>query len=304
MNSLQGNEFANIEFMDKLESHKARHATFSVYCPERDQYCALKIFPIHQNGQISHSYLNETRFCNLDHPCFFTVYNINDEQKSKCGNKEGNFSCILKELSQYENLSDLIIKRKLFNDEKLIRYYFKQLVDAVEYLHYNNIAHTRMCLENIVLGLDFNLKITDFSEAFIKNDNHLRGQGAEGFRPPEMIEGKCKNPFAVDIYALGIILFSLKTGNAPYVEGVVGQGYDFAKLLWGDHKSFWKFHEKNLPEGVEFDMDFLELFKSMISKHTSKRATLQDIKESKWFNGPTYTPDEVRDIMFEVVLQA
>lgn len=46
--------------------------------------------------------------------------------------------------------------------EKIVRTYFHQLVDALEYLHKSGIAHLDLKPENIALGDKFMLKIMDF----------------------------------------------------------------------------------------------------------------------------------------------
>lgn len=46
--------------------------------------------------------------------------------------------------------------------EEVGRYFFKQILKAVEYLHDNNIIHRDIKLENILVDEDFNLILSDF----------------------------------------------------------------------------------------------------------------------------------------------
>jgi serine/threonine protein kinase len=60
------------------------------------------------------------------------------------------------------NLYDyLILGEKRFSEE-IARYFFKQLIDAIEYLHNKGIHHNDLKIFNILLDQEFNLKLTDF----------------------------------------------------------------------------------------------------------------------------------------------
>ena len=52
-------------------------------------------------------------------------------------------------------------------NENLARYYFKQLIEAMEYLHENNVAHRDLKPENIVLSMKDrgHVKLVDFGFA-------------------------------------------------------------------------------------------------------------------------------------------
>lgn len=62
-----------------------------------------------------------------------------------------------------------VVKKK-FSDP-IIRYYFRQLIDGLEYLHGEKYVHRDLKLENLLVDANFNLKIADFGYAS-KADKH------------------------------------------------------------------------------------------------------------------------------------
>lgn len=47
-------------------------------------------------------------------------------------------------------------------DEEVARYYFQQLIGALEYLHLKGFVHRDLKLENLLLDEENNLKLADF----------------------------------------------------------------------------------------------------------------------------------------------
>ncbi len=65
---------------------------------------------------------------------------------------------------------DYLKKRKRFTEPE-IRFYMKQLLEAVEYMHESKVIHRDLKLGNLFLTKDMNLKIGDFGlAANIKHD--------------------------------------------------------------------------------------------------------------------------------------
>lgn len=91
------------------------------------------------------------------------------------------------------------VSQKQF-DESLARYFFKQLVDVVEYLHLMSIAHLDIKMENIFLDEEYNLKLGDFGHARDTDKNFKKVVGTFEYRAPEQHANKYLTPAALDIF--------------------------------------------------------------------------------------------------------
>jgi serine/threonine protein kinase len=119
------------------------------------------------------------------------------------------------------DLFELIMKNKP-NHKLYIKdylYYFSQLLDAVEYIHSEHVAHLDIKLENIMIDISKKkLKLIDFGQSCMCSmDTTLRGlRGTEAYVPPEEYNLTEFIPFNVDIWALGIILYEIIYESIPW----------------------------------------------------------------------------------------
>ena len=108
-------------------------------------------------------------------------------------------------------------------EEKYARYLFKQLYDALGYLHASGIAHRDLKPENLMLDDNFNLKITDFGFAGPVQGRDGSGMletvlGTASYMAPEIHLGKKYSAPDVDLFASIIILFVMLTHRPPFVS--------------------------------------------------------------------------------------
>lgn len=118
------------------------------------------------------------------------------------------------------------VKPRLFSD---IYNIFFQVLDAIEFMHSLKLCHGDIKPDNILLGNNKQVKITDFGTSRLIEDVFVEtmGAGTCGFIAPEVA---CSNKryLSSDIYSLGALLYFLLTGervhdslnqvlnNAPY----------------------------------------------------------------------------------------
>ena len=142
----------------------------------------------------------------LKHPNIIRLYNM-QETKDEI--------LILLEYAENGNLFEIIQKEKGLNESKAYEY-FIQIINAVYFLHQNNIIHRDIKPENILLGENGILKLCDFGWAKELNvNNRMTFCGTMEYMAPEIVG--CENyDFGVDIWALGILLYELIMGHSPF----------------------------------------------------------------------------------------
>ena len=60
--------------------------------------------------------------------------------------------------------------------EATARFYFRQLIEAVDHLHKQGMVHRDLKMENLLLDKDFNLKLADFGFSCPVDGNDGSGQ--------------------------------------------------------------------------------------------------------------------------------
>ena len=143
----------------------------------------------------------------LEHENIIKLYNFNEDNE--------NINIIM-EYAPNGNLYDLITKEKTgFNEYKAFEY-FIQVVNAVYYLHNNNIIHRDIKPENILIGEDNKIKLCDFGWAKeLTLENRSTFCGTVEYMAPEIV-GSENYDYGVDIWSLGILLYELLYGHSPF----------------------------------------------------------------------------------------
>lgn len=97
--------------------------------------------------------------------------------------------------------------------ERYARYFFKQLIDGLGYLHERGFSHRDLKLDNLLLTENFDLKIADLGFAVnLKDspDGFQRGKmGTLGYQAPEIREQVRYKGDQTDVWAAGVILFQI-----------------------------------------------------------------------------------------------
>jgi len=258
----------------------------------------MKVFG-HEKGHPHLHYKNESRFASLQHPNVIRNLYFEDQRKSHFDGAQTQISYIVTEYNSNGDFFTFLSTYSKQVNEKLARTYFRQLIEGIDYLHKNGVAHMDIKLENLLIGNDFNLKIIDFDMAHFVDDALIISNGTKNYRAPEVAKGRCNNTQAADVFSAAVVLFLLKTqGIFPALESSAPTRVKFSELLHNNPSEFWVEHCKlQCKTQGFFDEDFKDLFLSMVKADPKQRATIETIKKSKWFNGSHYTSQELQEIM-------
>ncbi|KAE9353754.1 putative serine/threonine-protein kinase [Phytophthora rubi] len=127
---------------------------------------------------------------------------------------------ILLELCRNQSLSDLMRRRKRLSESE-VRFYMRQLVDGLAYLHESLVIHRDLKLGNLFLTTDMRLKIGDFGLATrldSPEDRKLTMCGTPNYIAPEILSGQRGDghSFEVDIWSTGVVMYTLLVGRPPF----------------------------------------------------------------------------------------
>jgi len=274
-------------------------AKFSVYLAtykNSQERFAVKVFPIKEEAAQIY-FKNEIRFSVLEHPNVVRTIEIQPDIHVCYGETSKRVSCIVTEFAPFGDAFQFISKHHKNLSENFLRTFFRDLIEGLEYIHSQKVAHLDLKLENMLVGEDCRVKIADFDLSCHFRDTHLKTKGSRCFRAPEMISQKCKDPCAADIYSAGIVLFVMKCGGVlPHTEEMLLKDINLYKLLYNNNPEFWRMHcliQKKAPSF--FSDEFKELFIGMTEIDATERFTIADIKDSAWYNGPTLSNKEMKD---------
>ncbi|XP_069501234.1 serine/threonine-protein kinase MARK2 isoform X14 [Ambystoma mexicanum] len=157
--------------------------------------------------------------------------------------------------------------------EKEARAKFRQIVSAVQYCHQKLIVHRDLKAENLLLDADMNIKIADFgfSNEFTFGNKLDTFCGSPPYAAPELFQGKKYDGPEVDVWSLGVILYTLVSGSLPF------DGQNLKELrervLRGKYR---------IPFYMSTDCE--NLLKKFLILNPSKRGTLEQIMRDRWMN--------------------
>uniref|UniRef100_A0A2K6GAX7 non-specific serine/threonine protein kinase n=1 Tax=Propithecus coquereli TaxID=379532 RepID=A0A2K6GAX7_PROCO len=147
------------------------------------------------------------------------------------------------------------------------------IVSAVQYCHQKRIVHRDLKAENLLLDADMNIKIADFgfSNEFTVGSKLDTFCGSPPYAAPELFQGKKYDGPEVDVWSLGVILYTLVSGSLPF------DGQNLKELrervLRGKYR---------IPFYMSTDCE--NLLKRFLVLNPIKRGTLEQIMKDRWIN--------------------
>lgn len=168
-----------------------------------------------QDPNFKTRFLNEARVqAGLHHPNVATLYDFRES---------GDDLVIFMELVDGECLDELVSKRAFTIDEALT--VFASICEAIAYIHDHGVIHRDIKAQNAKLTSQGVVKLLDFG---IAKDSRSQGLtqtggviGTPTYLSPEQLEGSPASP-QTDIWALGILLYEMLTGQLPFQGDTLG----------------------------------------------------------------------------------
>ena len=223
---------------------------------------------------------------------------LNDNSKKKCVYREieilkrTNHKNIARLVEVINTPKQILIIQELVNGISLREYYnreirnqkgisehkanifkkiFKQIFDAMNYLHKNHMAHRDIKLENILMTKEYEIKIIDFGFGMYNPENKLQSFfcGTPNYMPPEIAFKKPYVGQKADLWSLGVLVYKMYCADFPF-KGK-------------NEKDLYKAIKKGKFTMASYTPDYIrKIILGMIELDPNKRLTCEDVLRSAW----------------------
>ena len=166
------------------------------------------------------------------------------------------------------------VKKRTKLNEKVCKYIFKQILEAIKYIHSKNIVHRDIKLDNVLIDLNNNIKICDFGVGKMIHDKEilLDQCGTPAYIAPEILLNKGYDGFGVDIWSSGIVLYTMLSGMVPFKANNINDLQN--NIITGNFKEI---------HGISKDCN--DLLHKLLQINPKKRITINDALNHPWITG-------------------
>ena len=182
---------------------------------------------------------------------------------------------ILLEICRNQTLYELLKRRKRLTEIEAI-YYAYQIIQALIYLHSHRVIHRNLNLTNLLLADKMELKVGDFSiatELYYEGERKRTVCGTPDYIAPEILDVEKGHFYEVDIWSLGVVIYTLLIGKPPFESK--------------DTKTTYKRIIKNaytFPENAKLSEAAKDLIRQILVLDPSKRPCLEQILAHDFFH--------------------
>ena len=183
---------------------------------------------------------------------------------------------IIMEYCEGKDLLDYILTKSKLSEEESLKY-FQQLINALFYLHSQNIAHRDIKIDNMLLDRNRDLKLVDFGLSTKYPDDNLLDQpcGTVVYAAPEVLQGREYHGMLADVWSSGIVLYGMLSGYLPF--GEQDDEINRQNIIMGRFK---------FPP--YFSDCVKDLLMHMLDLDPMTRYTLQEVRNHPWFSHLDY----------------
>ncbi|KAI9429133.1 kinase-like domain-containing protein [Lactarius indigo] len=218
----------------------------------------------------------------LDHP--------NIVQFIDCFEDDENVYMTL-ELCPSGSLMGMLHRRRVFTEPEA-RFFMVQLIGACHYMHTHQVIHRDLKLGNLFLDADMNIKVGDFGLAALIESPGERKKticGTPNYIAPEVLFDTANgHSFEVDIWSIGVILYTFVVGRPPFQTKDVKEVYQRIRD-----------NQYEFPSHRDVSLDARELVQQILTPNPQERPSLHDIVDHAFFTRgivPGYIPVSARDM--------
>ena len=182
---------------------------------------------------------------------------------------------ILLEMCHNQTLNELLKRRKRLTEIE-VQCYIVQLIKALKYLHSHRVIHRDLKLGNLFLTDKMELKVGDFGLATkldFEGERKRTVCGTPNYIAPEILDGKTGHSYEVDIWSLGVIIYTLIIGKPPFETRDVKTTYKRIKM-----------NAYSFPETAIISEAAKNLISQILVTDPGKRPTLDQILTHDFFN--------------------
>ena len=182
---------------------------------------------------------------------------------------------LLIEICHNQTLNELLKRRKKLTELE-VQCYANQIIKALRYLHSHRVIHRDLKLGNLFISEKMEIKVGDFGLATkLEFDGERKRTvcGTPNYIAPEILEGKTGHSYEVDVWSLGVIMYTLIIGKPPFETNNVKETYKRIKM--GNY---------SFPENAVISEPAKDLIQSILVLDPHKRPKLDEILKHDFFN--------------------
>jgi serine/threonine protein kinase len=239
---------------------------------------ACKLIPqktVHENGVGLDVIYNEISIHEkIIHPNIVRMYNHYEDKE--------NIYCFL-EYVEGQTLYSKIKNNPNGLTERETYKIFSQIINAIKFLHKNNIIHRDIKLENFLIKKDEKsnkeiIKLCDFGWSVQLTEEmpkRLTTCGTFEYMSPELINEEAYD-YSIDIWALGVLLYELLHGKTPFSSANHSNENDFEEI-------FKNVMKNNIKIKDSVSNNCKKLILKFLKKNPEERININDVENDNWF---------------------
>lgn len=206
------------------------------------------------------------------------------------------FAILVQDYAPNGDLYTFLHKQRMrFSERKIVNSILLPCMDALAYLHSNNIAHRDIKPENLLLDENNNIMLADFGlSVCVAHENAVTRAGTMDYMAPEVLVCPLKRlptdykerkdlayTVKVDSWSIGVLAFELITGRTPFRHR---DEEDMLKTI--------KSTEIKFPSGMStLARDWIQ---RAMTLNPYERANIHELATHPWINSHRSTPPRAR----------